>query len=106
MASERTRRIRDTRIDSGRLVRQAWLEATDVQCEALEFIDLGIGEKFITLPCPGDNHGHGGLLDGAWLFKKIEPKRTPVGVQHFNAIRLVDGCKTSFSNDEQVYSVQ
>ncbi len=87
-------------------MRQVWLEATDSQCEALEFIDLEKGEKFISLPGPGDNHGHGGLLGGAWLFKKIEPKRTPVGVQPLNAIRLVDGCKINFSNDEQVYSVQ
>jgi hypothetical protein len=106
MASERTRRIRGTRTDSGRLVRQAWLAATDSQCEALDFADLELGEKFISLPGPGDNHGHGGLLCGAWLFIKIEPGITPVGEQPLNAVRLVNGCKINFSDGEQVYSIQ
>lgn len=106
MASERTHKIRGTRIDSGRLLRRYWLEAADAECETLQFADLEQGERFIFLPIPGDNHGHGGLLNGAWLFMKIEPRFTPAGgTEYFNAIRLVDGCKIHFSETDRVYVV-
>ena len=55
MATDRTRRIRGTRGNVGRLIRRDWLRATDFDCEALNFGDLDVNEKFIPLPSPGDN---------------------------------------------------
>ena len=33
-----------------------------VECfQTLNFGELKVGDKFICMPCPGDNHGHGGF---------------------------------------------
>ena len=65
--------------------------------EALTFADLEIGDKFIEFPYPGDNHGHGGFLNGGYLFVKLpDIPRTffcsEGGTVSFvdNAMRIVD----------------
>src|SRR3989338_9665492 len=105
MATDRTRRIRGTRGNVGCLIGRDWLRATDFDCEALNFGDLDVNEKFIPLPSPGDNSGHGGLLGGAWLFMKIEPESFPVAEIPLNAVCLTDGCKVHFSDADLIYLV-
>ena len=39
--------------------------------ETLTFGELPIGQKFIVLPQPGDNNGHGGLKGIHYIFKKM-----------------------------------
>lgn len=106
MATERARRIRGTRFTMGAKLRYKWLEATPIECEPLTFGDLKRGERFIVIPSPGDNSGHGGLLDGAWIFMKIDPDLARLGRAISNAIRLVDGVKSHISLDMWVYKVQ
>ena len=38
--------------------------------ETLTFGELKIGQKFISLPLPGDNSGHGGFLGAHHIFTK------------------------------------
>lgn len=40
--------------------------------ETLTFSELEEGQRFITFPSPGDNHGHGGLRKSHWLFQKTQ----------------------------------
>lgn len=91
MATESTHRIRGTRPDLGQQLRQEWLNARDVECEPLTFGDLKKGDKFICMPTPGDNSGHGGLLDESYLFMKTDlvGDKFPT-----NTIRLMDGTLT------------
>ena len=88
MATEVVRSIRGTRVNHGRSLRVRWLQAEDIECEPLLFSDLKVGAKFICMPEPGDNSGHGGLLGGAYLFKKIKEVKLRFG--YHNAKRLSD----------------
>jgi hypothetical protein len=89
MATELVRSIIGTRPDIGKMLRRQWLNAHDVECEPLTFGDLKEGDKFISMPIPGDNSGHGGLLGGSYLFMKINLITTPT--MQANAIRLFGG---------------
>ena len=71
MATERTRRTRGTRQEMGANLKKEWEAALPVNCEYLKFGDLEVGEKFIVMPFPGDNAGHGGLLNGCHVFMKV-----------------------------------
>ncbi len=108
MATERTHKIRGIRQDKGAQLRNQWLEATFSECEPLIFSDLEKGERFISMPRPGDNSGHGGLLNGAWIFMKINPvtEKGRYGSMPNNAIRLIDGVMTHITHDMLVYKVQ
>lgn len=97
MATELARRIRGTRPDIGNRLRQEWLNAHDVECEPLTFGDLQKGDKFISMPSPGDNSGHGGFLNGSYLFMKTDlvTHSTPFSKSlPANSIRLSDGSPT------------
>jgi len=41
--------------------------------EVLAFGELKVGDKYIGLPLPGDNEGHGGYKGVHYIFKKIKP---------------------------------
>ena len=60
--------------------------------EATTFGELAVGDRFIALPVPGDNHGHGGFLGVTYLYKKIH-RCQPYG-SAVNAIRLIDAAWT------------
>ena len=55
--------------------------------ETLTFRDIEVGQKFICLPMPGDNNGHGGLKGAHYIFTKTSReifyvghnKRHPIG---------------------------
>lgn len=109
MATDLVRKIRGTRVRLGYELKGEWASASATDCESLIFTDLKSGDKFIAMPCPGDNSGHGGLLSGGHLFIKIYPVTTinegPVSII-CNAIRLIDGVPIYVSDDERVYLVQ
>lgn len=54
--------------------------------EPLTFGELETGKKFICLPIPGDNSGHGGFKGTHWIFLKTEGnvKETSSGIAYSN----------------------
>ncbi len=58
--------------------------------EPLTFGELKKGDKFISIPVPGDNHAHGGFREEHHMFIKVE---AVVGSRNINknAVRLQDG---------------
>lgn len=48
------------------------MELPEVFFETLSFGELKVGERFISMPLPGDNSGHGGFRGSSWLFKKTD----------------------------------
>lgn len=51
-------------------LKKQWMALPPENFDCLTFGDLKIGQKFISLPEPGDNKGHGGLREGHWIFIK------------------------------------
>lgn len=72
MATELARKIYGTRQYLGRKLRSLWVEASSVDCEPLTFGDLEVGDKFIVMPVPDDNGYDSRLLNGSYLFMKVE----------------------------------
>ena len=78
MATELARKISGTRKDLGKEIKNMFVRATQEECEPLTFGDLEKGDKFIIMPVPGDNRGHGGFLSGFDLLVKVYPICHPV----------------------------
>ena len=55
---------------SGSLLKNKWMEMSEQCFEPLTFGELMVGQKFICLPCPDDNHGHGGFKGTHYIFTK------------------------------------
>ncbi len=51
-----------------------WTDMPDEWFQPLTFGELRIGEKFISLPFPGDNYGYGGFRGTFFIFTKTEAK--------------------------------
>jgi len=64
--------------------------------ETLVFCELEVGDKFISLPYPGDNSGHGGLRQYHWLFKKTSPH---------TAYRELDGTEQTMSDYLEIIKI-
>jgi len=79
---------------SAKRIREGFLQATDDECEPLTFGELPVGARFISVPSPGDNSGHGGLRGTHRIFTKknmrvISPKRgsgLKYGINHGGAV--------------------
>ena len=56
--------------------------------EALTFGDLKIGDRYIALPFPGDNEGHGGFKGEYYIHEKIKPARTNLSSLPNNTINI------------------
>jgi len=56
-------------------LKKTFSEASEEEFEPLTFGELKPGEKFISLPIPGDNSGHGGFRGTSWIFIKTEEKK-------------------------------
>lgn len=54
----------------GKLIKSDWMRMPDDHFEPLTFGELEINQKFIILPSPGDNIGHGGFRGAYQLFVK------------------------------------
>jgi hypothetical protein len=70
------------------------------------FGDLRVGDNFIGFPEPGDNHGHGGYLEGSNLFLKTENLSTGKLVPH-NSGAAVNGrgVQSYFPRTMAVYKI-
>ena len=53
-------------------LKQAWAALPDWFFETLTFEELQTNDKFIGLPVPGDNEGHGGFKVSHTIFIKLE----------------------------------
>ena len=51
-----------------------WMALPDAYFQPLTFEQLYVGEKFICLPSPGDNRGHGGLRGTHRIFTKTHKR--------------------------------
>jgi hypothetical protein len=70
----------------------------------LTFKELNEGDKYISLPVPGDNEGHGGFRGTHNIFGKIKPIKNNFGVYE-NAVRLNDGILSSHPDDLYIIKV-
>ena len=104
MATELACKVRGTRTSLGKEVRDLFMKATRRECEPLVCGDIEKGNKFIVMPIPGDNSGHGGLLNGSWLFLKTEEICHPISPT--NCIRLCDGTHEFIRDEEFVIKVE
>ncbi len=73
--------------------------------EALTFKDLKVGEKYIVLPRPGDNHGHGGYKGCSYVFQKIKAVKQDAFIW-YNAIRLRDDVTSFFPDGSIIMKVE
>lgn len=53
-------------------LKKEWMEMPVEWFEPLTFGELAVGEKFIILPSPGDEDGHGGFRGAYLIFTKSE----------------------------------
>lgn len=85
----------------GHKLKQDWRELPDEYFEPRTFCELKIGQKFIALPEPGDNHGHGGFKESSYLFMKTEEcnKKTFYTRAQGSAVNLTTGAIINFPYD-------
>lgn len=73
----------------------------------LTFENLKVGDKFISMPLPGDDSGHGGFKRGAYIFEKIKGRPSIFfrDEENDNAKRLMDGQVTTYLKKMHVIKV-
>ncbi len=93
-------------------LKREWMGMPDKFFEPLTFGELAVGDKFISLPEPGDNDGHGGFRESPYIFIKIE-QQTPktkggsaYGVPHGSSLRLIDGVRCDQPHSMYILRVQ
>lgn len=86
----------------GKVLKADWMELPSKMFESSTFGDLRVGEKFIALPLPGDNSGHGGFKGKSWIFQRV---RRSKGSDR-NALRLKDGVLCSNPDSMPVLRVE
>ena len=60
-------------------IKEKWMQMPDEYFEVLTFGELNVGQKFICLPSPGDNEGHGGFRGTAYIFTKTHSRVMSTG---------------------------
>lgn len=73
--------------------------------EVLQFKDLKVSDKFIIMPMPGDDAGHGGFKQVHWIFVKIKEVSHPLSDLKDNAKRLQDGGLVNITPNMEVIRV-
>ncbi len=56
-------------------LKKMFSESSEEEFEPMTFGELKVGERFICMPVPGDNHGHGGFRGVHWIFIKINEEK-------------------------------
>jgi hypothetical protein len=84
-------------LEAAKSLKLRWMELPAEFFECLTFRDLKEGDKFIDLPLPGDNDGHGGFKSVECLFVKVVKR---IGMpsrprDRYMAVRLIDGVLVS-----------
>ena len=74
----------------GSHLKSNWMELPGECFDPLTFGELKVGQKFICLPLPGDNSGHGGFRGAHYIFTKThevitEIEGIPYGITHGRA---------------------
>src|SRR3989344_4474225 len=88
---------------AGSRLKSAWMKMPSKCFEPLTFGELKVGQKFIALPLPGDNHGHGGFKGAHYIFTKTHEVITeaatgsPRGIAHGRAVSGRGNIPTEFS---------
>lgn len=81
------------------------MELPDECFEIITFGDLRVGDKFIGLPFPGDNRGHGGFVGAHHIYVKIYPiERCNDNLD--NAVRLKTGIVSGMPDSMPVIKVE
>lgn len=91
-------------------LKQEWMNLPDICFVTLTFGELKVGQKFIGLPVPGDNSGHGGFKKGSYLFIKthLSVTETECGlpyadhIPHGRAEKVVNNTTSDFPNSMPV----
>lgn len=104
MARKSSKRDLHYNLALGKSLKKIWRDTANFESIPLTFGELTGGNKFIAMPIPGDNHGHGGLLGVNYILMKIHP-RISFG-SPYSAIRVIDGVPIHVSDEEWVYLVQ
>lgn len=89
--------------DNARGLKTRWMKVPVRFFEYLTFGELEAGQKFICLPEPGDNNGHGGLKGAHFIFTKTdhEVDRISVGIAKDNS-----GMERNFSHSLAVILIE
>lgn len=53
-------------------LKAGWMGMSDECFKPLTFGELDVGQKFIGMPLPGDDHGHGGFRGAEYVFVKTD----------------------------------
>jgi hypothetical protein len=83
-------------------LKKNWMEMPDECFETLTFGELKVDQKFISLPEPGDNSGHGGLKGAHYIFIKTRQRVTetesglPYSTSHGKAANIQRGISNDF----------
>jgi len=89
-----------------------WMEMPADCFEPLAFGELKVGQKFIGLPLPGDNSGHGGFRGSAYIFVKTDESITkagpdlPYGIPHGRAVNISRGISSDLPHSMYVIRVE
>lgn len=60
--------------ENAKNLKKTLMDTPEEEFEPFTFGELKEGQKFITFPSPGDNHGHGGFRNAHYLFQKTKDK--------------------------------
>jgi len=88
--------------DSAVRLKESWAAMPAEFFEPLTFGELEKYDRFICLPSPGDNHGHGGFRGTEYVFVKTEQIVTeaapglPYGIPHGGARNFFRGVPSDF----------
>lgn len=55
----------------GQSIKQDWMRMPSDFFAPMTFGELKVGDKFISMPMPGDNAGHGGFRGPHYIYEKI-----------------------------------
>lgn len=99
-------------LERARKLKEQWMSMDDECFQTTKFGDLKVGQMFIALPDPGDNHGHGGFLGKSFIFKKTAKKvihppgsKGIYGIPQGRAKRMLDGQNSDFPHSMDVLEV-
>ena len=81
-------------------LKERWMRISPGFFEPLTLSELPVGSRFIVLPNPGDNSGHGGFKKAHYIFIKTndgyEDGVLPAHTHQVKAINLQNGCSSIF----------
>ena len=93
-------------------IKTSWIDLPDDCFKTLTFGELKDNQKFIFLPQPGDNNGHGGLKGAHYMFTKTHQNvletenNLPYAIPHGRAIKNCDNTVSDFPNSMPVILVE